>query len=359
MTATASRTRTRTPKQRPLRTRTLRTRRFSVRVRPRVLVVGAALLVVTAVAFVLACVTGDFGLPVPEVLRVLAGGGEPGARFIVVEFRLPRAVAGLLVGTALGASGALFQSVTRNPLGSPDVIGFGSGAATGALIALLMWHTSALGTSVAAVAGGAVTAAVVLLITWRDGLHSQRLIIVGIGIAAMATAVNAWLLSRSRVQEAEVAQLWLTGTLNGRTWDQVAPLAVVLAALLPLAVAQSRGLGMLSLGDDTAEALGTPPRPTRVTAIVTGVALIGASTAAAGPITFVALVAPQIARRLTRAPGPGIATSALTGALLLTGADVATQWALPSVEVPAGIATGLFGGAYLAWLLTRRGGPRD
>lgn len=336
----------------------LRLRGLSIRLRRRSVVVCGVLALAAGVVFVLGCATGDYGLPLTEVLRVLTGGGEQSSRFIVTEFRMPRGVDGLLVGAALGVSGALFQAVTRNPLGSPDVVGFGNGAATGALVSILLWHGGPVRTAVAAVLGGAVTAAVVGGLALRDRLASQRLILVGISVSAMALSVNSWLLSRSRIQDAEAAQLWLTGTLNGRTWSQVGPLAAALGVLLPLAAAQSREVGLLSLGDDSARALGVMPTRIRIQALATGVALVGAATAAAGPITFVALVAPQIAHRLVRAPGPGLTASALTGALLLEGADVATQRLLPSVEIPAGIATGLLGGLYLAWLLTRRSGNR-
>ncbi|MEX3105823.1 iron chelate uptake ABC transporter family permease subunit [Streptomyces sp. ST1015] len=334
--------------------RVLRAGQVSLRVRPRGLAVCLWLLLLAALAFAAGCATGDYPVSLAEVVRVLTGGGDSGSRFIVLELRVPRGVTGLLVGAALGVSGALFQTVTRNPLGSPDIVGFGNGAATGALLSLLWWRGGPLETSLAAFAGGALTATAVYLICRHDGLGGHRLIVVGIGVSAMAYSFNAWLLSRARLQDAETAQLWLTGTLNGRGWENVVPVAAVLAALLPAALALSRSLEVLGLGDDTAQALGGSPARTRLLALVVGVALIGVATAAAGPITFVALAAPQVARLLTRTPGPGLGASALTGAVLLTGADVAAQWAVPSAEVPAGLATGLAGGAYLAWLLTRR-----
>ncbi|GAA5038885.1 iron complex transport system permease protein [Thermocatellispora tengchongensis] len=332
----------------------LRAARASLRVSPRGLAVCLALAAASAVTFAIGCATGDLPVPLGEVARVLVGGGDPGHRFIVMDLRVPRGLDGLLVGAALGVSGALFQSVTRNPLGSPDIVGFGNGAATGALLSLLWWRGGPLETSLAAFAGGAVTALIVQAVCRREGLQGNRLIVVGIGVSAMAYSFNAWLLTRARLEDAENAQLWLTGTLNGRGWEHVVPVAVSLAVLLPVAMAQSRRLGLLGLGDENARALGVSPTRTRALALVTAVALVGVATASAGPITFVALAAPQIARLLTRDPGPGVGASALTGALLLQAADVAAQWAVPAVEVPAGLATGLTGGAYLAWLLTRR-----
>ncbi|MFI0421213.1 FecCD family ABC transporter permease [Spongiactinospora sp. 9N601] len=332
----------------------LRAGTVSLRLNPRRLVVGLALAAASALTFAIGCATGDLAVPLADVVRVLAGGGDAGQRFIIMELRVPRGLDGLLVGAALGVSGALFQSVTRNPLGSPDIVGFGNGAATGALLFLLWWRGGPLETSLAAFAGGSLTALIVYAVCRRDGLHGNRVIVVGIGVSAMAYSFNAWLLTRARLEDAESAQLWLTGTLNGRGWEHVVPVAVSLAVLVPAAMAQSRRIGLIGLGDETAQALGVSPTRTRALALLTGVALVGVATASAGPITFVALAAPQVARLLTRDPGPGIGASALTGALLLQGADVAVQWVVPSIEVPAGLATGLTGGAYLAWLLTRR-----
>ena len=361
MTASASPSPTASRGKRGARARTaartvvvLRAGSASLRVRPRGVTVCAVLLLIAAATFAVGCATGDFPVSVPEVLRTLLGGGDPANRFIVMDLRVPRGADGLLVGAALGTSGALFQSVTRNPLGSPDIMGFGNGAATGALLCLLWWRGGPLETSLAAFVGGVATAGVVYAICRRDGLQGQRLIIVGIGVSAMAYSFNAWLLSRARLQDAETAQLWLTGTLNGRGWENVVPVAINLAVLLPAAMAQTRQIGILTLGDDVARALGVSPPRTRLLALATGVALVGVATASAGPVTFVALAAPRIARLLTRDPGPGLGAAALTGAVLLQGADVAAQWVVPSVEVPAGLATGLGGGAYLAWLLARR-----
>ena len=302
-----------------------------------------ALVLVVVVIAVVALTTGDD--PVP--LATLFGGGDAADRLVVGMLRLPRLLAGLFVGAALGAGGAVFQSVSRNPLGSPDIVGFDIGAATSALLVLLVWHGSAV--ALGAVAGGVGTALLVYLLAMRRGVRGHRLILVGIGIAAMLSSVNAFVLTRADVTDAQSAAVWLTGSLNGREWTDIRPILLALPVLLPLALWLGRDLRMLELGDDTARALGVGAERTRLAAIVVGVGMTAVATACAGTVTFVALAAPQVARRLTRVTGPNVLPAALTGAALLTGADLAARRLL----LPVGVLTGVFGGIYLAFLLRR------
>jgi iron complex transport system permease protein len=232
-------------------------------------------------------------------------------------------------------------------LGSPDIVGFDTGAATGALLVLLVWHGSAV--AAGAVAGGVGTALAVYLLAMRRGVRGHRLILVGIGIAAMLSSVNAFLLTRADVTDAQSAATWLTGSLNGREWTDIRPILVALPILLPLALWLGRDLRMLELGDDTARALGVGAERTRLAAIVVGVGMTAVATACAGPVTFVALAAPQIGRRLTTSTGPTVLPAALTGAALLAGADLAARRLL----LPVGVLTGVLGGVYLAFLLRR------
>ncbi|GAA4660049.1 FecCD family ABC transporter permease, partial [Kineococcus glutinatus] len=305
--------------------------------------------------------SGDFPLTPREVLAVLLGGGDGGARFVVLELRLPRVAAAVLVGAALAVAGGLFQLLTRNPLGSPDVVGFNQGAAVGALVVLLL-----LGGTDAAVAGGALVGglasafAVYLLAVGRHGGESAgyRLVLVGIGLSAVLQAVIHYLLTRARLEDAMGAQLWLTGSLNGRTWQHLVPLVVALLVLLPVALALGRPLALLSMGEELATALGVRSGRVRLVAVLVAVGLTAGSTAAAGPVLFVALAAPQIARRLTRTTGAGLGTAALTGAALLLLADVVAQRIPAPTQLPVGVVTAAVGGAYLAALLVgqwRRG----
>jgi len=298
--------------------------------------------------------SGELTISPPDVVRALLGGGDHATRFVTWDLRLPRALTAALVGAALGASGAIFQSVTRNPLGSPDVLGFLQGASVGAVLEIVLLDGGAAAVAVAAALGGTVAAILVYGLAYREGgARDYRLILVGIGIAAMLVAVTHYLLSRTTLEEASAAQVWLVGSLDGRGWDDVVPAAVALAALLPAALALGRALRALELGDDAATALGVAPERVRVAAMAVGVGLCAIGTAAAGPIVFIALAAPQITRRLTRASGPGIGCAALGGATLLVGADLLGRLAFPARELPVGVVTGVLGGIYLVALLAR------
>ncbi|WP_407699186.1 FecCD family ABC transporter permease [Streptomyces alkaliterrae] len=337
----------------------LRRRGLSLRFHRRSLLVSTGLALLTGALLVLLVGSGEYPLSPAEVIEVLGGGGHAADAFVVNEVRLPRAVTGLLVGAALGLSGAVFQALVRNPLGSPDVLGFTQGAASGALAAIVLVGGGSLALATGAVLGGVLTGAVIYLLAWRGGAHGQRLVLVGIGVAAVLTGVNGYLLTRADMADAGRAVLWLTGSLDGRGWDSALPLLAVLCALLPLVVLGcGRGLRMMELGDDAAYALGVPVERVRLVLLAAAVLLAAFAAAAAGPVAFVALTAPQLARRLTRASGPQLLPSLWTGAALLLAADWVAQRAFPGHLLPAGVVTGLLGGGYLVWLLAgeRRAG---
>ncbi|TDW21957.1 FecCD family ABC transporter permease [Kribbella kalugense] len=317
------------------------------------LVCGLLLLIALAVS-ALALVLGDYHVAPLKVLDILAGGGDQTERFIIVGQRLPRAIAALLVGAALGLAGALFQSISRNPLGSPDVIGFTTGSASGALLALLIGNATGARVAVWAVLGGLLTAVAVLALTGRGQLRGERLIVGGIAVGAMLAAVNDYLITRADPERAQEAKLWLLGSLNGINGSPVRFLAVVLLVLFVLTACLRRRLGVLETGDDLATALGVRPAQVRLLAALLGVALTGAAVAVSGPIGFLALAAPQLGRRLTRSPTPALASATVTGALLLAVADLVSQRALAPFQIPVGLVTGVLGGAYLAWLIGRR-----
>ncbi|MCZ4101762.1 FecCD family ABC transporter permease [Streptomyces sp. H39-C1] len=325
----------------------------SVRLSVRTTVVCAILLLLTLVVGVLALGTGEFSLPPDQVVRALTGQESGWARLVVVEWRLPRVVLALLIGSALGLSGAVFQSLMRNPLGSPDVIGFNTGAYTGVLVATAYVGHDYAQTSVGALVGGLLTAAVVYLLAYRQGVQGFRLIIVGIAVSAVLGSVNQWFIIKADLQTAYAAALWDQGTLNDLSWDQVPPVAYAVGALSLLLVAMGPSLRLLELGDDAASALGVRREPVRLAYLAVGVALTAVATAAAGPISFVALAAPQIAARLTRAPGIALVPSAVTGALLLLVGDFLAVRLFAPTQLPVGVVTVSLGGAYFAWLLAR------
>ncbi|WP_425579216.1 FecCD family ABC transporter permease [Streptomyces hundungensis] len=320
-------------------------------------VVGGLVVLAFAAAVVLIG-TGDFTIAPADVISSLLGSGTPAQDFIINELRLPRVLVALLVGASLGISGALFQSISRNPLGSPDVIGFGQGSSVGALTVIVFFHGGTVAVSFGALAGGLATGVAVYLLAWKKGVHGYRLVLVGIGAAAMLTACIHYLLTKSTLVDATRAMVWLTGSLDGRDWAQVWPLLVLFVVLLPVVLGYARPLRMLEMGDDSAYALGVPVQRTRTVLMLCAVLLNASATAAAGPISFVALTAPQLARRLTRATGPNILASACMGAALLVVADWGAQRLFGESTLPVGVLTGMVGGVYLLWLLVteRRAG---
>lgn len=330
----------------------------SVRVDRRSLLVCVALLVVALAVSVVLIGTGDYHISPVDVLRSLTGHGNPGQDFIVRQLRLPRVVVALLVGASLGMAGAAFQTVSRNPLGSPDVIGFGQGSAAGALVVIVLLKGSSYEVAVGAVAGGLLTGIAVYLLAWKRGVHGYRLVLVGIGASAVLSAVNSYLLVKADIVDAARAVVWITGSLDGRDWSQAWPLLGASVVLMPILLVGGRALRITEMGDDAASALGVHVERIRFVTVLVAVLLTASATAAAGPISFVALTAPQLARRLTRSPGVALVPSALMGAALLVAADWAAQRAFGSGEVPVGVATGVLGGAYLLWLLVseRRAG---
>lgn len=331
---------------------------LSFRAEPRAMAVVGGLVVLALAAAVVLIGTGDFTIAPADVISSLLGSGTPAQDFIINELRLPRVLVALLVGASLGISGALFQSISRNPLGSPDVIGFGQGSSVGALTVIVFFHGGTVAVSFGALAGGLATGVAVYLLAWKKGVHGYRLVLVGIGAAAMLTACIHYLLTKSTLVDATRAMVWLTGSLDGRDWAQVWPLLVLFVVLLPVVLGYARPLRMLEMGDDAAYALGVPVQRTRTVLMLCAVLLNASATAAAGPISFVALTAPQLARRLTRATGPNILASACMGAALLVVADWGAQRLFGESTLPVGVLTGMVGGVYLLWLLVteRRAG---
>ncbi|WP_329271663.1 FecCD family ABC transporter permease [Streptomyces sp. NBC_01451] len=332
--------------------------RLSLLLHRRSAAVTAGLLALLALVMGVSACAGQTYVPPGEVWATVRHGG--GAYDLVVnELRVPRIVLGALVGAALGLAGALVQSVTRNPLASPDVIGVGHGAAAATVLALATGVAASPGAMPAvSVAGGLAAATLVYVLAWRRGMQASRFVLTGVGIGVALSAVVQLYLTDSELEAAEQVKLWLTGSLNGRGWEQAGPLGVVLLLCLPALVWASRALRPLGLDADTAAALGVRVQRTQLGLTVLGVVLAATATGAAGPIGFVALTAPQLARRLTRTPQLPLLGSALTGAVVLVGADLVSRTLLPPLEIPVGALTALVGGPYLLWLLAAPGNRR-
>jgi ABC-type enterobactin transport system permease subunit len=332
-----------------------RSGKVSLVISPRLVVVTVVLLAAIVALGIAAMTVGTLRLSFTEVAEAMFGtSGNPMYDRIVQHLRLPRVVTAIFAGAALGVSGAIFQSVSRNALGSPEVIGFTTGAATGAIAQIVLFRAEAVQVALGAVAGGLLTAVAVYLLSRKGGVTGgYRLILVGIGVSAVLAAVNDLLLVVGDLDEAITANLWRSGSLDARTWTHALPVAVGTLVLVPLVLPLARRASLMEMGDDIAQQLGVRVERTRVLLMLAAVALAGLATAAAGPIAFIALAAPQLVVRLTRWRTMPVLSAAAMGACLLVLADVVTRLLPLTAAVPIGRMTGIIGGLYLIWLLTR------
>jgi iron complex transport system permease protein len=326
---------------------------WSTRVDGRAVLVTLAALAATLVVFVWSLTVGDYPLPVGDVVRSLLGDHEGGSHFIVWTLRVPRSLTAVLVGAAFGLSGAIFQRLVRNPLASPDIVGVNAGAAFAAAYMVIIVNANGLRVTVAALVGALAASGAVYGLAYRRGIAGYRLVLVGIGVSAFLLAATEYLLTRGEIYEVQRAVVWLTGSLNGRSWDHLRPVSWALAMLLPAAVVLSRQLRLLELGDDLARSLGGQVERTRGLLLLVGVALAATATAAAGPVAFVALAAPQIARRLVGSGSLGLLPAAACGSLMMVAADLLGRSLFAPTELPVGVVTGVVGAPYLLYLLAR------
>lgn len=311
------------------------------------ILVGAVL-----VSFLASLSIGDTVLSPIRVIQALFET-QGGVRMVVVDWRLPRALAAVFFGAALALSGTIFQTITRNPLGSPDVIGLTTGAYTGALIVMTTAGGSGLAVAIGAILGGFATAGLVALLVAGRGALGYRIVIVGIGVSAVLAAVNAWMLLRARREVAISAAIWDAGSLNGVGWQQAAvPIAVVVGLMVVLLLTR-RGLWLIELGDDVGTSLGGRMGLTKAGLVAIAVALTGVVTAVIGPIAFVSLAAPHLARLVVKNGTAHLVATALTGAMLLSAADIIGQNLFPKHALPVGVVTLVLGGVYLIFLVVR------
>lgn len=290
-----------------------------------------------------------------DLLAVFTGDASPSVTRSVLGRRLPRALTATAVGACLAISGAVFVSLSRNPLGSPDILGFTSGAATAAVVAIVLFGGGVVVTAVAALVGGLATALLVYVLARRDGAsRGPRLVLVGIGVGAIFSAVTSLLVVRADLDTAAAANLWTAGSLVARGWPHVIALTVAMGVLLPALVPLVRQVSLMEMGDETAHGVGIRTEPVRLAAMVLAVALAAVATAAAGPIAFVAFAAPHLAAGLAPVAGIQLWLSAAVGAVLLNAADLLSQHVDFGMRAPVGSITSVLGGLYLLWLLARR-----
>lgn len=325
----------------------------SARVYQPALALGCLLGALAITTMTISLTLGDFDMSVSDVLVALAGEPSQLHAHIVIEMRLPRALTGFGVGAALGISGMLLQRLAHNPLVSPDIIGINAGAAAAAVCTIVLFAGTTLQVAVGALAGATGTALSLYLLAYRRGVAGYRLVLIGIGITAMLSSLTSYLLTRTDIDTAERAMIWLTGSLANRTWPHVVTIGAALAVLAPLALGLSRQLRLLQLGDDTAAALGGRVQLSRAGLLFTASACAAFATAVAGPVAFVALVAPQIIRRLLHERVTALLPAAVCGGLLVVGADLLARTAFGASELPVGVITGVLGAPYLLYLLAR------
>ncbi|MBK0351481.1 iron-enterobactin ABC transporter permease [Leclercia adecarboxylata] len=320
----------------------------------RRLVLSCLLLMLVSLAVaVFSLRSGAVTLDFTQVFNALTGSAPRNITMVVTEWRLPRVMMALLVGAALGISGAIFQSLMRNPLGSPDVMGFNTGAWSGVLVAMVLFGQHLTAITLAAMAGGILTSLIVWALAWRDGIETFRLIIIGIGMRAMLMAFNTWLLLQASLETSLSAGLWFAGSLNGLTWAKTLPAAPLILLMFVCALLLVKRMRLLEMGDDSACALGVSVERSRLMLMLVAVVLTAAATAIAGPISFIALVAPHIARRLSGTARWGLTQSALCGSLLLLAADLCAQQLFMPYQLPVGVVTVSLGGIYLIVLLVQ------
>ncbi|MGO1307853.1 MAG: FecCD family ABC transporter permease [Microbacterium gubbeenense] len=335
--------------------RLVRVGRATFRIHPRTVVVLCVLAAVFLVTGVLSLMLGSISLSLADLWDVATGDARPAYARSVLGRKLPRLLTAALVGLCLGMSGAIVQSLTRNPLGSPDIVGFTTGAATAAVMQIVIFGGGPLATGIAAMLGGIGTAIVVYLLARRDGASGGlRLVLVGIGTGSLLGAVTSLVTIRASLDDATTVQLWTAGSLTGRGWPHVIALALAAIVLIPPLVVLAKSTTLIEMGDDTAQAIGIPVERIRFLALLVAVALAGVATGAAGPIAFIAFAAPHVARILVRTPGVLLWTSGIAGAALLAAADLLAQHVDISLRTPVGLVTSLLGGIYLLWLLARR-----
>ncbi len=318
----------------------------AVPVRRTRIVIGS-LAVLLVLVFAARTMLGDFTITLVDFFRIIGGTEIPGATYILMESKLPRAVLGVLVGVAFGVSGAIFQTTLRNPLASPDIIGVSVGASAAAVFAIVTLGERGFPVSVAAVIGAVLISALVR--QQAGSVAGNRLVLVGVGLSAALFSLIQYLFTRADEWDTQLVLHWLTGSLNGVDWATIRILAVLLVLLAPVVFWLSRSSRVLELGEDAAAGLGVTPRRSDALLLV-AVLLVALGVAAAGPIAFVAFLAGPIARSLnggrTTLLGAG-----LTGAVIVVAADYVAAYLIPDVNFPVGVVTGALGAPFLLWLL--------
>lgn len=331
----------------------LRCASLSVLVHRRSMLVGICLCLALLLTVAWLLAAGSPGLSQWQALRAVFGEGEPMHLLLVRELRLPRLIAGLLSGAALGAAGCLLQTLARNRLATPGVIGIDDGATAFAVASIVAIPTS-IAPSMLALSGAATAAALTFALAMGSGARGYRFIVVGIAIGVVFGALTNLMLARTDIDAANAAYPWTVGSLNARPAQAVFLLGIGLAIGLPLAKLLTRPLTLMRFSDNVAIGLGTRLQLMRILTLALTVWLTALAVAVVGPVGLIALVAPEMARYLCRQQGVPVINAALSGALLMVIADWVGRTLLAPIEIPVGIIMAIVGGPYLIWILLRQ-----
>jgi iron complex transport system permease protein len=300
---------------------------------------------------------GEYPVPPLDVVRTLLGieTGEVQYAFIINTLRLPRALVAVLVGAALAVSGAILQGLTRNDLAAPDIVGVNAGAGLAAVTLIVALPSVPAAYLPPAAFGGAfIVAALLYVLAWRGNSSPMRLILIGVGLSAVATALTTFMITFGDIYQVSQALVWLTGSVYGRSWEQIWSLLPWLVVFMPLAFLSSRHLNTLNLGDDVARGLGSRVELERGILLLASVALAASAVAIAGTIGFIGLMSPHIARRLVGPSYGGLLpTAAMTGGMLVVLADLLGRTMFAPIEIPCGIITAAVGAPFFLYLLYR------
>lgn len=297
--------------------------------------------------------SGSAGLGPLTALAAALGQGEPMHVFLVQELRLQRLMAGLMTGAAFGIGGCLLQTLARNRLATPGIIGIDDGATAFAVASIVAVPTT-LAPSMLALVGATTAAALAFGLSAGAGARGYRFIVVGIAVGAIFGALTNLMLARADIDAANLAYPWTVGSLNARPTQAIWLLGIGLLVALPLVKYLGRTLTLMRFSDSVAIGLGVRLAAMRMLTLVTTVVLTALAVAVAGPVGLIALAAPEMARYLNGHRGVPVLCSALTGALLMTCADLVGRTWLAPIEIPVGVITAIVGGPYLLWILLRQ-----
>lgn len=302
---------------------------------------------------ILSLIYGDTVYTLNEVVRVLMGETIKGASFAIGTIRLPRVLCGMLAGISFGVAGNTFQTMLRNPLASPDIIGITSGCSVMAVFCILMLGLSGSIVSISALISGLLISTLIYLLSRKNGFSGGRLVLIGIGVQAFINSIISYILLRSNEYEISSAIRWLNGSLNASTMKPVGTLLTIVIIFVLLNLLFTKELQALELGDEFATTLGVRVNIMRIALIITSVVLIAYATSVTGPISFVAFLSGPIATQLVGKGSPRVLASGFVGAILVLLADFIGQ-NLFSSRFPVGVITGLVGGPYMLYLLIKR-----